>query len=239
MIVIVPTTRPLQALSVLTQWRAQTYTAAELCFCPAPGMRLKCEGATVLRGTSTIGAARNAGLDYARAQGHEWAVFWDDDNYHGPDYLAEVAREMSGPWDVLSKGLAFVRHDSGLWKYECPLGFYPGHSTSVRVAAAERFPEWSLSEDVRWSQFMRAAGARAKHLPPWGLVYDRTSPWGHAYDAEEAEFLQAHGPARFVSASAPDTIVDTPRAVLAEPTYARAEAVFESLERRSKVRRFT
>lgn len=198
MIIICPTNRPERIPHVVRQWRAQIYTAAELCICPAADMLLCVpSGVTVLRPGTTIGEQRNIGLEYARARGHEWAVLWDDDNYYGPGYCAEVAREaQGGAWDVLSKGLAFVRHDSGLWLYSAPLRFFPGCSTSVRVAKAADFPELSLAEDVEWSRRMIAAGARAKHLPPWGFVYDRRSPEGHAYDATEPEFLRAHGPAR-------------------------------------------
>lgn len=234
-IVIVPVARLENVLAVYAQWEAQTFRGAELCFCPTPELQNFVVGsATVLEGTRTIGAARNAGIEYGRRRRHDWAVFWDDDNYHGPEYLEEVAREAPG-WDVLSKGIAFVRHDSGLWKYERPLGFYPGHSTSVRIAAAARFPDLSLAEDVEWSARMKATGARAKHLPPWGLVYDRRFPDGHAYDASEAEFLRAHGPARGPWGLA-DSAVDAPGSWGLPMTSAKDEAVFASMERRARLR---
>jgi glycosyltransferase involved in cell wall biosynthesis len=235
MIVIVPTNRTERIPHIVRQWRAQTYTAAELCICPAPDMIVPIpSGVTVLQPTSSIGEARNVGLSYARGRGHEWAVFWDDDNHHGRDYLAEVAREMAGPWDVLSKGLAFVRHDSGLWLYSSRLKFFPGHSTSARVAACVEFPEWSLAEDVEWSKRMQARGARAKHLPPWGLVYTRTNPAEHAYCAEEVEFLRAHGPARRLGQIA-DTCADVPADWSgAELVGAKDADVFASLERRCR-----
>jgi len=233
MIVIVPTKRSERIPHVVRQWRAQTYAAAELCLCPALDMVLSIpSGVTVLPPTFTIGEARNVGLAYARGRGHTWAVFWDDDNYYGPNYLAEIARESQGPWDVLSKGLTFVRHDSGLWLYSPPLRFFPGHSTSARVAACVDFPEWSLSEDVEWSRRMIAKGARSKHLPPWGLVYDRRTPEGHAYDAGETEFLRAHGPARGPCLAADDD-TDTPGAWDMPQISAEDEAVFQALERRA------
>jgi glycosyltransferase involved in cell wall biosynthesis len=242
MIVIVPTARSERIPHVVRQWRAQTYTAAELCICPAPDMAACIpSGVTVLQPTDTIGEARNEGLWYARARGHTWAVFWDDDNYYGPDYLAEVARESQDPAvDVLSKGLAFVRHDSGLWLYSPPLRFFPGHSTSVRVSAAAQFPALSLAEDVAWSQRMLTAGARVRPLSPWGLVYDRRDPDGHAYDASDVEFLRAHGPACGPFLAADDSSTDTPgpwtREVLGAPKSASDEAVFRSLERRAALR---
>jgi glycosyltransferase involved in cell wall biosynthesis len=231
MIVIVPTNRSINALAIYSQWQAQTYTGSELCFCPAPDHYWSCGDATILAGTSTIGAARNLGLEYARMRRHEWAVFWDDDNYHGPDYLAEIAREAKPSVDVLSKGIAFVRHDSGLWLYQSPLGFFPGHSTSVRVSVAQQFPDLSLSEDEVWSYRMRSHGARAKHLPPWGLVYDRRSPSGHAYAAAEAEFLRAHGPARGPFAM-PDDAVNEPRQWVGPLVHARDEDIFAAMRAR-------
>jgi hypothetical protein len=239
MIVLLPTNRPERLGHVLTQWRAQTYTRAELVVCPSPGMVRPADlpdGVAWLAGVGNIGDARNLGLAYARMRGHEWAVFWDDDNHYGADYLAEVARNQSGV-DVLSKGIAFVRHDSGLWKYERPLTFCPGHATATRVSAAADFPPWSLSEDVEWTRRMRARGAVVAQLPPWGLVYYRTGT-GHAYDASEVEFLRAHGPARSLG-DLPDAFADQPPAEpYSWPTQIAAQdgAVFLSLERRARIR---
>lgn len=228
MIVIVPTSRAERIGDVLAQFAAQTYSHAELCVCPAPGMaRPAYFPGAWLAGTSSIGAARNLGLAYARNRGHDWAVFWDDDNYYGPDYLAEIAREHADA-DVLSKGIAFVSHPSGLWLYASRLRFFPGHSTAVRVSEAADFPNQSGEEDMVWSRAMLACeGLRVKHLSPWGLVYNRAGS-GHAYDASEVEFLRAHGPAR---PCPPSLCVDLPA-----PVVASDEAMFQALARRSKLR---
>lgn len=238
MLIIVPTNRPERIPHVVRQWRAQVYGMAELCLCPAPGLAMCVpSGVTVLQPTDTIGAARNVGIDYARGRGHTWAVFWDDDNTYGPSYCMEVAQHaQAGDVEVLSKGIAFVRHDSGMCLYESPLHFYPGHSTSVKVDACVEFPDLSLAEDVEWSRRMIAKGARAKHLPPWGLVYDRRGPEGHAYDACEMEFLRAHGPARQIG-QWPDAAVNGPFDVLSFPLRSASdEEVFQALERRAAKR---
>ena len=237
MIVIVPIARLENVRRVRLRWAAQTRVGSELLFVPAPGIELPPlgDGDSVAEPAGTIGGARNVGLRHARDRGHGWAVFWDDDNYYGPDYLAEIEREREGH-DVLSKGLAFVQHDSGLWKYETPLRFFPGHSTAVRVAEALDFPEWSLSEDVEWSRRMLAKGATWKHLPPWGLVYYRENPEEHAYDASEAIFLRAHGPARYLGAGlSVDSPFDTNGYRL---RHAEDDAVFRDLEKRSRLARF-
>jgi hypothetical protein len=233
-LVIVPIARPANADSVAKGFSNQTYKGAELAFAPSPGLRLDTPH-IVLPPTDNIGDARNVGLGFARVCGYDWAVFWDDDNYHGPDYLAEVVRHIEPGIDVLSKGIAFVRKDSGLWLYHSPLKFFPGHSTSVRVDAAESYPPWSLSEDVEWSKRMLAKGAKARHLPPWGLVYDRRGPEGHAYKADETEFLRGHGPAEHLG-NTPNEYVNSPKVVKAPTLSASDEAVFLSLERRARIR---
>lgn len=239
MIIICPIARAENAPRVVTQWQEQTHPC-DLVFCPSPAawpelLALDTRNAVIAHPRSTIGEARNEGLDVAARMGHGWALFWDDDNYHGPAYAREFHEAASPGVDVLSKGLAFVRHDSGLWKYRAPLTFCPGHSTGVRVGAAARFPALSLAEDVAWSRAM--AGRRAGHLSPWGLVYDRRSPAGHAYDAAEAEFRAAHGAAHFIGPDVPDSIVDTPFPITSPAEGVVPEALWRALERRSPIAR--
>lgn len=197
---------------VVRQWAAQTI-ATELILVPKVACFLEpwavelfdLKSARMLEPVVTIGGARNAGKAEARRRGHAWVVQLDDDNYYGPRYVEQIHAHR-GEGDVLTQGIAFVRHEDGLAYYGNPVDFAPAHATAFRVGAEPDFPEVSLAEDVLWSK-------RLKHkpvlLPPWHAVYERRGR-GHAYDAREAEFRFQFGPA-LEFGDVPDTFVDTPR----------------------------
>lgn len=215
MIVIVPTIRPEREQTVLAHWHAQTVPHTLL----------------LLRGPGSAGLKRNKGLEVARTAGEEWAVFADDDNYYGPHYLEDFVEHMPRA-DVISRGLGFVRNGPELWDFsDRRLGFFPGHSTAVRVAIAPDFPDATGGEEIPWSREITAAGlARVVWLRPDCLVYDR-SPRPHAYDSTWPEFLRAFGPGVNLGAQ-PDTYADNPGGVAGELAAASDEAIFQSLEAR-------
>ncbi len=217
MMVIIPFSRPHRERVVLEQWHAQTIPHTLL----------------ILRGQGSAGAKRNLGMQIARDCGEEWVVFADDDNYYGPRYLEDFAR-VAPTCDVATRGMGFVRSPEGLWEFPRP-GFFPGHSTGVRLSIAPDMPDATGGEEVGWSRKLRAAGARVAWLPPWGLVYDRT-PRDHGYDASWAEFLRAAGPARGPF-DVPDVDVNTPavwkRIETTPQVTASDESIFQSLEARA------
>ena len=227
-LVAVPIARAENAVRVTALHAAQT-VASTLLFAPAPGVALT--GPTC-KSTRTIGEARNVALEVARANDYDVVIFWDDDNYYGPAYVADTieAFERDRP-AVVYRGLGFVRHDDGLWQYDdTRTEFYPGHCTAVDPRQACEFPEASYAEDVAWSRRMQAHGRSAVRLGPWGLVYDRRAPAAHAYNAEREVFLRQHGPARFLGA-APDMIVDTPFASAAPWQCASDDDIFAAMRR--------
>lgn len=223
--IIVPFTRPQNFPRLVSMWRKQTVTctlvivpngpAAELAVPRLPGLH-----AVPLRGAPSAGAARNLGVWYARK--HllpEWIAFCDDDNDYAPQYLEGMFPEGA---DVTCRGLGRVRWDSGLWTYSGRLGFFPGHSTTVRASLCPPFPACTGGEEIPWSRTLVACGARVLWLPPDPLIYDRRGET-HGYVTDEVTFLRAHGPA---------THEDGHRA------SATDEAVFQSLERRARIRAY-
>lgn len=217
-----PLGRPQNRDRVLEMFRRQTLSSA---------LRLVCKD-----DAPTIGEARNWGLRFARDTRIEWVVQWDDDNYYGPRYVERIMETVSlmPDLDVVSMGLGFVRDGSELWHFPKGVGFYPGHSTAVRVAAAHQFEHVSLGEDVRWSEVAAARGLRGAFVEPWGLVYDRTGD-DHAYDADRTEFLRSFGPTVPLGRQ-PDSFVDTPHELPKGPLVsAKDDAVFGMLERKLRL----
>jgi len=236
MLIVVPFGRKHLLERLLTLWQRQTVKAPLVLVADEPGdwvARAEEAGAKVITGMKTIGAAKNAGTDLALSLGEEWVVIWDDDDYYGPRYIETIQSEITSEVDVLSLGIAFVRFDDGLYLFTTPLYFCPGHSTAYRVSTAPRFPEISLSEDVVWSKFIKAE--RAKHLPPWHLVYYRVTGQ-HAFKASQARVIQSFGEARRIG-EVPDEFVDVESDVsgypLVSPDY---EAIFQEMEAEARKR---
>lgn len=233
-LIVCPFTREAQLDHVLGCWRRQTYQAALLLVGrerAAWADRAREAGAYVLVGHETIGSARSAGQDVARYLGAQWVVQWDDDNHYGPDYVRRIAAAAGPNVDVISYGLGFVRMGGELWWFPSGVPFFPGHSTAVRASVAPDFPPVSRGEDVAWSRAFAPPPERVRWLTPWGLVYNREGT-GHAYDADDAEFLRTFQPGVRLGKE-PDSFVDTPRELPSAPhVFATDDAVFASLERR-------
>lgn len=218
MIIVCPFSRLERLEVVLEQWRSQTTRARLLLVGSEPGdwSQLAEQSGALVEYADTTGDKRNLGLDVARELGEEWAVFWDDDDYHGPGQLAAIEALMPDS-DVITAGIGFVRHAAGLYLYNSRApSYFNGHSTAVRVSAAPRFPSRSFGEEEAWSRDLLASGARAALAPPWHLVYYRTGT-GHAYPASDAVFMHVHGPAIRVG-DVPDSFVDTPCVIEGKPT---------------------
>ena len=199
LIIVTPLGRPERLSHVLAMWRSQTGAADLVLVANNAGewvTSAKAAGANVIVGVSSIGEARNAGLDFARAGGYEWVVFWDDDDFHAPRSV-EIVVEHATNRDVLTSGVGVVRHDDGVYLYPFSAAYFYGHSTSVRTSIAPRFPHVSLGEEATWTGELVRRGARVGALPPWITVYNRTGS-GHAYPADRRIFEDAHGPSVFV-----------------------------------------
>lgn len=118
--------------------------------------------------------AMNAGLDWLRELGGgAWARF-DDDDYYGPDYLANVERSLQGEGLIVS-GMPwrFVMLDDGLHRFLGD-GEFTGGSLAASTPDVEPFP-LVAGDDIGWCRAMRARGARFVEREPWGYCYDRTT----------------------------------------------------------------
>jgi hypothetical protein len=237
MLIVCPFSRPQELDRVLAAWRAQTVPAGLLFGANERGAwaeRAEEAGAVVLDGHRTIGAAKNAALRYARAQGEEWITIWDDDDYYGVRYVEQASEQIDDDVDVLTQGIGFVRFEDGLFFFEKPIHFCPGHCTTMRVSASPDFEEVSLGEDVAWTRLMD--WKRIRQIPPWHSVYHRDGS-GHSFDARRDEFMKNFEPCRRIG-DVPDSFVDTPCDLSPFPYEEVTEEMFyRSLEKRLLERR--
>jgi hypothetical protein len=226
-IVVVALGRPERAPIVLAQWRAQTVRASIVLVAEQP-----VPGAITTPGPRSAGGKRNAGLEYARRHGHEFAVLWDDDNYYGRRYLEDFQSADESGADVASRGLGLVRFGAELFHFPRRIGFFPGHSTGVRVNIAPEFADCSGGEELPWTKRLKDAGASVSWLSPWHLVYDRT-PGKHAYQSTRAEFFGSFGTPRELGKRA-DLFADAPHALDQYPSAPEVtdDEVFAALEAR-------
>lgn len=132
------------------------------------------EPGTIIRSGNHQSDAMNAGLEWMRAHGGgAWARF-DDDDYYGPDYLADVAASLVGDGLVVSgTPWRFVMLDDGLHQFQ-GAGEFTGGSLAASSAAVPDFPR-DADDDLRWCRTMREHGARFVQREAGGYCYDRRS----------------------------------------------------------------
>jgi hypothetical protein len=180
--VIVPHARPEFTANLLANFRRQRGVEAQLLVVEngdAVGS-MSSEDATVICSGVHQADAMNAGLKWLRANGGgAWARF-DDDDYYGPDYLAEVERSLGPGVTGVNKIIVvsgmpwrFVMLDDGLHKFQ-GAGEFTGGTHACNVANVPLFPRRD-GEDLEWCKLMRERGARLVQREPWGYCYDRTT----------------------------------------------------------------
>jgi glycosyltransferase involved in cell wall biosynthesis len=148
----------------------------------------------VARSAPHQAAARNAGLAVVRelCGPLDWFAVWDDDDQHGPGYLAEIAEHACGQ-DVLGKSSFFMRlGDRRLVCFMRPAHRLWGGTLAGRVKGVLDFRDvgrWG--EDGDWLRRMREQGARVASSSRWQFIAQRSrSPDKHAWRATDRQVLQ-------------------------------------------------
>lgn len=207
--VVAAVSRPERVERIVELFTMQTWRDAELVLClngaasdvrPSAGTSLVCEGGTPAR-------PRNAGLAYLRERGIVIATFWDDDDYYGPGYLAEVNSKLHlQPERVTGKGVRFVRFQDGLYYCLAPQTDFLGGTISGWVNSLPPIPDLPSHEDFEWCEIMRDAGLELQALSAQHYVYNRL-PGRHAWHSTKVQTLHTYGPALYFG-DAGDALAD-------------------------------
>ena len=148
---------------------------------------------SVVRAPASVSAARNAGLDWVRANGGGAWAMWDDDDWYGPDYLQEAVLGMLGSGCALAgKVPHFVMFPDGLYRM---VGGDEDRVTQRAVTGgtlcgltADGLPrfEGELREDVTFCNAARSLGQKIWASSRRGYCYDRSEPGPRAWAAGPA-----------------------------------------------------
>lgn len=209
--VVAAVSRPERVEKIVALFAVQTFQDAELVLClngkardanPSAGTKLACEGGTPAR-------PRNAGLAYLRERGAGIVAFWDDDDYYGPGYLAELAGALEGkPRRVVGKHVRFVRYPDGLYYCLAAQENFLGGTMGGWVESLPPIPDLPAHEDHEWCELMRREGFELSSLGARHYVYNRL-PGLHAWKSTKTQALHTYGPALYFGEAA-DSIVDGP-----------------------------
>jgi glycosyltransferase involved in cell wall biosynthesis len=181
---VCPFSRPRMARRVWENFSCQTHPC-ELVVVengPAVSFFKNCAlpGVTVLHSApSGIAEARNTGLHYVQEQDGDYLAL-DDDDWYGPDYVAEWARNRHKA-DVVSKFPHYAKMTDGQFYLYHPekadqlsTEEILGSTIGIRARDALDFTELVYLDDHEWSLAMFARGATSYRTGISGYAYDRS-----------------------------------------------------------------
>lgn len=164
---------------------------------------LRCEGGTPAR-------PRNLGLEWVAQNLGGIVAFWDDDDYYGPGYLAEVRAALDGhPRRVVGKVVRFAEFDDGVWLFAGKQG--PAFLGGTMAGWAEELPpipDLPRDEDHEWCKQLVVEGFELHPTSGQHYLYNRKSG-RHAWTSTRTQMLHCYGPA-FALGRVPASIVDRP-----------------------------
>lgn len=150
----------------------------------------------------TPGAAKNLGLKVAKALGFtHWATF-DDDDWYGPEYLAELVAAFNAGHEVVGKAAHFTKLASGeVVFFSCGDGEIranreAGSIQGPTIASSfwdgmplfDESAEWG--EDNLWCNAVKSLGKPAWATSPFNWCYLRHGvQHGHTYPARDRHLL--------------------------------------------------
>lgn len=195
--VVVPLSRPHRAMASLEAYCRQRYDGPRRLVVVENGDAIgsikplrHVPNLHVMSSDHSHSAARNAGLDWARANGGgSWAMM-DDDDYYGPGYLEgqAVAALHSGA-EVVGKAWHYVMWPDGLYRIRShrehcwdEVGLTGGTLFGLSCDGLPRFEE-RVDDDLAWCAAARAVGLRTWASGRHGYCYDRSRDEPRVYEA--------------------------------------------------------
>ena len=201
--VVVPCCREKQIRWVVDNFRRQTHPDKRLCIVENGEALGACERLgivphLIITSEAQVGRARNAGMYAIRERGGGWISMWDDDDWYGPAYLAEMAElTESGKANIYGKHRHFVAtpkngmclvNEKGQNKYSQHVH---GPTLVFRAEEGRAFHEQKEAEEIRWCYDMAKLGARIWAASVNHLLYLRwDGEHEHTWEADDS--LVAH-----------------------------------------------
>ena len=177
--VLVPTHRGVTELyNIINCFSNQTYIDKQLVLIEnGPGIGVCARTGiipdAILISNHSKSDALNVGIEWLRDHGGGAWVGWDDDDYYGPNYLSEVAKELPGN-DIIGKNSIYIRRNDGrLWLIE-RTGWPLGHSFAAWSDCVLFSPVNRWGEDDQWLRTMLKAGAKLSTTSANHFVWQRT-----------------------------------------------------------------
>jgi hypothetical protein len=132
--------------------------------------------------------AKNTALAEIRKRGGGLVALWDDDDYYGAGFLAELVANRRRA-TVVGKRIHWVELADGLYLFDHESANQPStllHGPTVMAQASEivDFPVVSPSDDRQWCKAMRQAGATMWATSVGEYVYRRTGS-NHVWNASD------------------------------------------------------
>lgn len=242
--VIAPHARPEFSANLLENFRRQRGVEARLLVVENGAAKLHFNSDAAWRVTvchqQHQAASMNHGLACLRAAGDgPWARF-DDDDYYGPDYLAEVVRGLE-EHPVVGKTWGFVLFDDGMYRFHHPESGpaekLTGGTLAARSSAVPPFQP-RPDDDLQWCRDLRALGVTLWASDHRGYCYDRRSSRGGAPRVITSGPLVTRwgfGPAEFHGQVGPE-YVDAPAATAPHAPAIDAEALMAEMGSASEQR---
>jgi len=200
--VVVPLSRPEWLGSVLRNYRQQVFRGTKLCIVENG----RAIGACIARGANPdllltteehVAVAKNTALAELRRRGAGFWTTWDDDDWYGPEYLAELAGHARDA-DFVGKdfhftdlaGTLYFCHPKTVGKSVRTLA---GACLGGFVAETPDFPLERVGEDTFFCLNQWTRGAKLQDIGPYHYVYQRDYPGAvHTWKKSTREFLRVH-----------------------------------------------
>ena len=198
--VIVPLSRPAFVRDVFDNFKRQTFGRKRLVIVENGDAVGACAAAglvpdVLLTSANHQASARNEALAWMRDHGGGFFANFDDDDYYGSGYLAEVV-EHSTRGEVIGKSSIFVRAAGGVLRLfehegdEQAVKFIHGPTMAAWSEDVGAFPIVSLGEDVKWIEALRRKGATVWSTSSFNFMQRRYPGFHHTWRMTDRQMVQ-------------------------------------------------
>lgn len=217
--VIVPFSRPEQLSFVVDNFTRQRFPGKKLCLVENGRAVGACTQYNVqpdllLTSEQHQAIAKNTALAEIRARGGGFFAAWDDDDWYGPEYLAELAGAARDA-ELVGKNAHFVDVGGDMLLchrdrigYEAP--YLAGSGLAGFAEAVGFYPVQRVSEDIDFCLRLRSEGARILNLSPYHYLVRRYYEGArHTWSIAQANYLLEQRGAWALSLGPPDEAIVT------------------------------